>query len=107
MIEELDKATLEQWMHRLFDRLDQTDEKIKRLALQIAVEEIKVLDNQDMCLLLHVNRRTLQRYRKEKILKYFNVRGKNYYRVVRYSGARSASNSSLKRSKRCSLTYKK
>lgn len=82
MIEELDKATLEQWMHRLFDRLDQTDEKIKRLALQIAVEEIKVLDNQDMCLLLHVNRRTLQRYRKEKILKYFNVRGKNYYRVV-------------------------
>lgn len=35
-----------------------------------------------MCLLLHVNRRTLQRYRKEKILKYFNVRGKNYYRVV-------------------------
>ncbi len=25
----------------------------------------------------------------------------------RYSGARSASNSSLKRSKRCSLTYKK
>ena len=26
---------------------------------------------------------------------------------VRYSGARSASNSSLKRSKRCSLTYKK
>ena len=27
--------------------------------------------------------------------------------VCRYSGARSASNSSLKRSKRCSLTYKK
>lgn len=26
---------------------------------------------------------------------------------IRYSGARSASNSSLKRSKRCSLTYKK
>ncbi len=81
MIEELDKATLEQWMHRLFNRLDQTNEK-KRLALQITVEEIKVLDNQDVCLLLHVNRRTLQRYRKEKILKYFNVRGKNYYRVV-------------------------
>ena len=27
--------------------------------------------------------------------------------TIRYSGARSASNSSLKRSKRCSLTYKK
>ena len=43
MIEELDKATLEQWMHRLFDRLDQTDEKIKRLALQIAVEELSLI----------------------------------------------------------------
>lgn len=82
MYEELDKCTFEMWMRRLFDRIEKTDDNIKRFALQMAVEEIKVLDNQDMCLLLHINRRTLQRYRNENILKFFNVGGKNYYRVA-------------------------
>lgn len=81
-MEELDKSTFEIWMKKLFERFDKTDENIRRLAAQTALEDIKLLDNQDLCVMLHINIRTLQRYRKEKLIPYFNIKGKNYYRVT-------------------------
>ncbi len=43
--------------------------------------EIKLLDNQDLCQLLHVDKRTLQRYRSKGILKYTRIGGKTFYTV--------------------------
>lgn len=80
-MDELDRDTFNFWMKKIWARFDETDEKIKRLATQNALEDIKLLDNQDLCLMLHINTRTLQRYRKEGVIKYFNIKGKNYYRV--------------------------
>ncbi len=43
--------------------------------------EIKLLDNQDLCQLLHVDKCTLQRYRSKGILKYTRIGGKTFYTV--------------------------
>ena len=40
----------------------------------------KLLDNQDLCLLLKVSAKTLQRYRKKGILPYLTLDGRCYYR---------------------------
>ena len=41
----------------------------------------EVLDNQDLCLLLKVGIRTLQRYRAIGVLPYFTISGKVFYRT--------------------------
>ena len=38
------------------------------------------MDNQDVCMLLHVSKRTLQRYRSDGLLPYRMHRHKTYYR---------------------------
>ena len=42
----------------------------------------KILDNQDLAFLLKVSFRTLQRYRVNKLLPYFTIGRKTYYRAV-------------------------
>jgi excisionase family DNA binding protein len=39
----------------------------------------KMLDNADMCALLGITKRTLQRYRQKGVLPYYMMRGKPYY----------------------------
>lgn len=38
-----------------------------------------ILDNQDLCLLLNLSKRTLRRYRATGILPYFQIGGKPFY----------------------------
>lgn len=55
----IDKENFETWMERIMDRLDM----------------------QDLCFLLKVSVKTLQRYRKKGILPYLLLDGKYYYRA--------------------------
>ena len=41
----------------------------------------KLLDNQDLCFMLKVSTKTLQRYRKKGILPYIMLDGKYFYRT--------------------------
>jgi hypothetical protein len=66
----------------IMERLDRIDEK-----LQIKKQEVqpldgdKLLDNQDMCMLLGVTKRTLARYRQKKLIRYYSIRGRVWYRA--------------------------
>ena len=40
----------------------------------------KLLDNSDMCMLLGITKRTLQRYREKDVVPYYMMRGKPYYK---------------------------
>jgi len=40
----------------------------------------KLMDNADVCALLGVTKRTLQRYRQKGVLPYYMMRGKPYYK---------------------------
>lgn len=56
------------------------DRKLDRLLKdESQIRNDKLLDNQDMCLLLKVTNRTLQRYRNAGILPFATINRRNYY----------------------------
>lgn len=78
----IDNENFEAWMERFIDRFDKLDNKLERMMKQKNwLDGEQILDNQDLCLLLNVTKRTLQRYRMKGILPYFNIDGRNYYRA--------------------------
>ena len=79
----LEKEYLDTWMHRLMDMLERIESKQKPPKMpEYAVLENgdKLLDNFDLCRMLHVSKRTLQRYRTECGLPYHLLNQKTYHR---------------------------
>ena len=78
----IDKENFVAWMERIMDRLDMQDKKIDRLLSgHNYLNGEKLLDNQDLCFMLKVSTKTLQRYRKKGILPYLTLDGKYFYRA--------------------------
>ena len=77
----LDKETFEAYMERLLEQVEKVvgalDKKDKKPQNYLTGE--RLYDNQDICLLLNVSKRTLQRYR-DNGLKYHTILHKTYYR---------------------------
>ena len=77
-----DREEFEGWMERIMDRFDRTDKLLERLLKKNnTLDGDEILDNQDLCLLLKVGIRTLQRYRAIGALPYFTISGKVFYRT--------------------------
>ena len=58
-----DREEFEGWMQRIMQRFDTTEKLLERvLKKNSQLDGEEVLDNQDLCLLLKVGIRTLQRY---------------------------------------------
>lgn len=77
----LDKETFECYMERLLEQLEKlfraASVKEKKHANYLNGE--KLFDNQDVCLLQNISKRTLQRYR-DNGLKYYTILHKTYYK---------------------------
>ena len=74
-MELLTRNNFEGWMQKILDRLDRQDELLLAIKTQgqqppSLSEGIRLFDNQDLCLLLQISKRTLQRYRSEGALAY-------------------------------------
>lgn len=83
----IDNDNFMAWMERIMDRLDMQDKKIDRLMnSHNCLNGEKLLDNQDLCFMLKVSVKTLQRYRKKGILPYLLLDGKYYYRASDNTG---------------------
>lgn len=74
-------------MRQVFSRLDRHQEMLasmqegkKEQPPMTGIMEDDTMDNQDVCMLLHVSKRTLQRYRSDGLLPYRMHRHKTYYR---------------------------
>ena len=79
MKEEL-KEWLEDWMERFMERFDQLDKFMELMSGRCNVLNGKrLLDNQDLCRLLNVSKRTLQRYRSAGELHYITIHHKIFY----------------------------
>ena len=82
-MELLTRTNFEGWMRKILDRLDRQAElllAIKAQERQPSLSEgIRLFDNQDLCLLLQISKRTLQRYRSEGALSYKTLGKKTYY----------------------------
>ena len=73
---------LEELRKLIVSRLDGIDRKLDRMIkIRDAMEGDKLLDNQDLCLLLGITKRSLARYRQKKIIRYYQVDRKTYYKA--------------------------
>ncbi len=79
----LDKEYFDGWMQRLSERL----ERIEKLCagdveqpLSILPDGERLLDNYDLCRMLNISKRTLQRYRTSGELPYEMIYHKTFYR---------------------------
>lgn len=78
----LKKAEFISWMERLVIRIDSLKEHVVKLELQtLNIDGEELLDNQDIMKILKISYRSLQRYRSERRLPYYKLRGKVYYKL--------------------------
>ena len=82
-MELLTKKLFEQWMETILERLERQDEMLLALKAPEKREDtpdrIRLFDNQDLCLLLQISKRSLQRYRSMGALPYKILGKKTYY----------------------------
>ena len=65
-MELLTRQNFESWMQKVLERLDRQDElllsmKAKEKEPSLS-ESVRLFDNQDLCMLLQISKRSLQRY---------------------------------------------
>ncbi|MBB4034753.1 hypothetical protein GGR21_000640 [Dysgonomonas hofstadii] len=79
----LDNEDFTCWTEKISSKLTEIAREIKLLVQtkDVLEENEKILDNQDLCFLLKVSNRTLQRYRDDGSLPFFRVKAKIYYRA--------------------------
>jgi len=72
-----------EWMEKLSKKLNEIGKDLKSLinTNEVFDKDDKLLDNQDLCLLLHISPRTLQRYRSDGILPFIKRGQKIYYKA--------------------------
>ena len=79
----LEKDYFDSCMQRLHAKLDRIELKCtptKEQDISVLPTGERLLDNFDMCKLLHVSKRTLQRYRSSGMLPYQMLYHKTYYK---------------------------
>lgn len=76
----IDQKYFDLWMQRLLSQFELVHKKLDRLDNKdIVINDENLLDNQDLCLLLKVSKRTLQRFRSLGKLPYKRIGKKTYY----------------------------
>lgn len=76
----IEQKRFEAWMERIMHRLDILEKQItKKEKPRHKLDGELLLDNQDLCLMLNVSKRTLQRYRSSGKLPYKRIEQKTYY----------------------------
>ena len=77
----IEKEYLEGWLKRIMTRFDSLEEKISKPSTKQrpTFKGELLLDNQDLCMMLNVSKRTLQRYRSLGRLPFKRIDQKTYY----------------------------
>ena len=73
---------LEELQKLIVSRFDAVEKKLERLTkVKEVMEGDQLLDNQDLCLLLGITKRSLARYRQKKLIRYYQIDRKTYYKA--------------------------
>lgn len=67
---------------KIMERLDKIDRALERMnKLKDCLDGDTLLDNYDLCQLLGITKRTLARYRQKKLVTYYMIDGRTYYKA--------------------------
>jgi len=73
---------LEEIRKQMNSRFDGVEKKLDRMiTVKDVMDGDELLDNQDLCLLLGITKRTLATYRQKKLIPYYQGDRKTYYRA--------------------------
>ena len=77
----VEKKYLEGWFHTIMERFDKLENKIVKMPERErpTFKGELLLDNQDLCLMLNISKRSLQRYRSWGWLPFQTINQKSYY----------------------------
>ena len=76
----IDKEYFNAGIDRILDRIDSLESRlVKPEKTRYRINGEQLLDNQDLCFMLSISKRTLQRYRSSGKLKYRRIDQKTYY----------------------------
>jgi hypothetical protein len=76
----IDNQEFESWMKRIWEKLESLENKITgKEKVRYTINGETLLDNQDLCFMLNVSKRTLQRFRSSGFLPYKRINQKLYY----------------------------
>ena len=78
----IEKEYIETWMKRIMERFDNLEKKISKAPERerLTIDGELLLDNQDLCMMLNVSKRSLQRYRSLGWLVFRRIDQKTYYK---------------------------
>lgn len=77
----ISKEDFEAWMERIMHRFDKQDKTLDKMSKRRNMLDGEILlDNQDLCQLLNVSKRTLQRYRDSGELPFHTLYQKTFYK---------------------------
>jgi hypothetical protein len=77
----IDNEQFNAWMERIMQRFDKQDKKLDKMETHKNTLDGELLyDNQDLCQLLNVSKRTLQRYRSTGELPFQMLYHKTFYK---------------------------
>ncbi len=78
----MDYFRVEEMFKKILDKLEGIDGKIEIKKQRVhPLDGDTLLDNQDMCQLLGATKRTLARYRQYKLVSYYMIDGRTYYKA--------------------------
>jgi hypothetical protein len=76
----IDRDDFDAWMRRIWDKLNSMEHRIAgREKERQKINGETLLDNQDLCFMLNVSKRTLQRFRLSGRLPSHRINNKPYY----------------------------
>jgi len=78
-MELLDRETFLEWMERIMKRFDDLKQTAPDIPQRPMIDGEPLLDNQEVCLMLQISKRTLQRYRASGTLPFHIVYHKTWY----------------------------
>ena len=78
-MELLDRETFLEWMERIMKRFDDLKQTAPDIPQRPMIDGEPLLDNQEVCMMLQVSKRTLQRMRSTDRISYKMIYGRCYY----------------------------
>ena len=77
----IEKEYFESWMQRIIERFDRLENRLIKPPEKVrqTYNGEMLLDNQDLCIMLNVSKRSLQRYRSLGWLPFERIDQKTYY----------------------------
>jgi hypothetical protein len=79
----IDSNDFESWMRRIMERFDSLEKRLEKPDEQkktLTIDGERLFDNQDICFMLNICKRTLQRYRTLGWLPFSRIDQKAYYK---------------------------